>query len=234
MKMAQPGVESRSRNFIDWTQIDEILLDLDGTLLDLNFDLHFWLEYLPIIYSEKHKVRIDDAKNILYKILDAEIGTLNWYCLDFWRNKLDLDIVQLKRNVSHLIQVHPNVDEFLTQVKLINKKIYLVTNAHRKTIKLKMQATKIEHYFDDIISSHDFGFAKQQQHFWHELTRNIGLKKERAIFFDDSQDVLHAARKFNISQIIAISKPSSKLDAKEVFGFINIENFSQIMPIDSD
>ena len=232
--MAQSGVESRSRNLIDWTQIDEILLDLDGTLLDLNFDLHFWLEYLPIIYSEKHKIRIEDAKNTLLKMLDAEIGTLNWYCLDFWRNKLDLDIVQLKRNVSHLIQVHPNVVEFLTKAKLINKKIYLVTNAHRKTIKLKMQATKIEHYFDDIISSHDFGFAKQEQHFWHELTRNIGLKKERAIFFDDSQDVLHAARKFNIGQIIAISKPSSKLDAKEVSGFINIENFSQAMPIDID
>jgi len=232
--MAQSGVESRSRNLIDWTQIDEILLDLDGTLLDLNFDLHFWLEYLPIIYSEKHKIRIEDAKNTLLKMLDAEIGTLNWYCLDFWRNKLDLDIVQLKRNVSHLIQVHPNVDEFLTQAKLINKKIYLVTNAHRKTIKLKMQATKIEQYFDDIISSHDFGFAKQEQHFWHELTRNIGLIKERAIFFDDSKDVLHAARKFNIGQIIAISKPSSKLDAKEVSGFINIENFSQVMPIDSD
>jgi putative hydrolase of the HAD superfamily len=232
--MAQSGVESRSRNLIDWTQIDEILLDLDGTLLDLNFDLHFWLEYLPIIYSEKHKIRIEDAKNTLLKMLDAEIGTLNWYCLDFWRNKLDLDIVQLKRNVSHLIQVHPNVVEFLTKAKLINKKIYLVTNAHRKTIKLKMQATKIEHYFDDIISSHDFGFAKQEQHFWHELTRNIGLIKERAIFFDDSKDVLHAARKFNIGQIIAISKPSSKLDAKEVSGFINIENFSQVMPIDSD
>ena len=232
--MAQSGVESRSRNLIDWTQIDEILLDLDGTLLDLNFDLHFWLEYLPIIYSEKHKIRIEDAKNTLLKMLDAEIGTLNWYCLDFWRNKLDLDIVQLKRNVSHLIQVHPNVVEFLTKAKLINKKIYLVTNAHRKTIKLKMQATKIEHYFDDIISSHDFGFAKQEQHFWHELTRNIGLIKERAIFFDDSKDVLHAARKFNIGQIIAISKPSSKLDAKELSGFINIENFSQVMPIDSD
>jgi len=232
--MAQSGVESRSRNLIDWTQIDEILLDLDGTLLDLNFDLHFWLEYLPIIYSEKHKIRIEDAKNTLLKMLDAEIGTLNWYCLDFWRNKLDLDIVQLKRNVSHLIQVHPNVVEFLTKAKLINKKIYLVTNAHRKTIKLKMQATKIEHYFDDIISSHDFGFAKQEQHFWHELTRNIGLIKERAIFFDDSKDVLNAARKFNIGQIIAISKPSSKLDAKEVSGFINIENFSQVMPIYSD
>jgi putative hydrolase of the HAD superfamily len=126
------------------------------------------------------------------------------------------------------------VDEFLTQLKLINKKIYLVTNAHRKTIKLKMQATKIEHYFDGIISSHDFGFAKQEQRFWRELTRNIGLKKERAIFFDDSQDVLHAARKFNIGQIIAISKPSSKLDAKEVPGFINIENFSQAMPVDID
>ncbi len=111
--MARPGVESRSRNSIDWNQIDEILLDLDGTLLDLNFDLHFWLEYLPIIYSEKHKVRIGDAKDILLKMLDTEIGTLNWYCLDFWSNKLDLDIVQLKRNVSPSFRFTPMWMNFL-------------------------------------------------------------------------------------------------------------------------
>jgi hypothetical protein len=35
--MAPVGEESKLNPFVDWTQIDSILLDLDGTLLDLKF-----------------------------------------------------------------------------------------------------------------------------------------------------------------------------------------------------
>ena len=31
----------------DWAHIDTVLLDLDGTLLDLAYDNHFWLEIVP-------------------------------------------------------------------------------------------------------------------------------------------------------------------------------------------
>ena len=41
---------------IDWEEIDTILLDMDGTLLDLNYDLHFWLEHLPLIYASQHQI----------------------------------------------------------------------------------------------------------------------------------------------------------------------------------
>ena len=33
---------------IDWTRIDTILLDMDGTLLDLGFDNFFWREHVPL------------------------------------------------------------------------------------------------------------------------------------------------------------------------------------------
>lgn len=31
----------------NWKTIDTVLLDMDGTLLDLHFDNHFWLSLVP-------------------------------------------------------------------------------------------------------------------------------------------------------------------------------------------
>ncbi|MCS5591577.1 MAG: GMP/IMP nucleotidase [Gammaproteobacteria bacterium] len=229
--MAPLGAENKQLTRADWQEIDTVLLDLDGTLLDLNFDLHFWMEYLPLVYSEKHNISHQEAKDTIMPMLNAEMGKLNWYCLDYWQDALEMDIVQLKQSISHLIQVLPHVEDFLNQARANNKKIILATNAHRKTIKLKMAMVNLESHFDDIISSHDYGVAKQEQGFWMQLADELKLNKERAIFFDDSLDVLKSAKEFNIKHIVAISKPSSKREAKTVPGFINIVDFSEVLPI---
>ena len=225
--MEQLGAEAK----IDWSQIDTVLLDMDGTLLDLNFDLHFWMEYMPLMFANKHNLTHDEAKDKVYPILRAEEGKLHWYCLDYWQKIFELDIAQLKEDVSHLIQIHPFVLEFLDQAKAHNKRIYLVTNAHRKTIQLKMRVTNLEDYFDDIITSHDYGVAKEDQGFWHKLDESINLDKAKSVFFDDSTHVLKSAKKFGIGTVVAISKPSSKIETKSVEGFINIETFEHAMPV---
>jgi len=229
--MTPLGVENNPSVVIDWEEIDTILLDLDGTLLDLNFDLHFWLEYLPLVYSEKHNISLKEAKDIIIPMLNAEMGKLNWYCLDYWQAKFEMDIVQLKQNISHLIQILPHVEDFLREARANNKRIILATNAHRTTIKLKMAIVQLEGYFDGIISSHDYGVVKQELEFWTHLASELKLNKERAIFFDDSLDVLKSARQFDIKHIVAISKPSSKKESKTVPGFINIVDFSEVLPI---
>jgi len=226
--MERHGEESNLK--IDWNQIDTILLDLDGTLLDLNFDLEFWLEYIPEIYSKKNNIKLEDAKKLVISMINSQEGKLTWYCLDYWEEQLNLDIMKLKGDISHLIQVHDHALNFLQTVKKHNKRIYLVTNAHRKRIKLKMNSSGLNDYFDEIISSHDYGAPKQEQKFWEELSDQISLNKERAIFFDDSLDVLESASTFKIKNIIAISKPSTQIPKKNVPGFINIENFMEITP----
>lgn len=204
---------------------------MDGTLLDLNFDLHFWTEYLPLVLANKHNLTHQQSKDKFYPIMRAEEGKLHWYCLDYWQKIFELDIVKLKQDVAHLIQIHPFVLDFLKQAKQHNKRIFLITNAHRKTLKLKMRVTNLEHYFDAIISSHDYDAAKESQKFWHTLEASIQLDKTKSIFFDDSLAVLTAAKKFGIHTVVAISKPSSKLEVKPVEGFINIENFQHALPL---
>jgi len=186
--MEQPGEENNLK--LDWNQIDTILLDLDGTLLDLNFDLEFWLEYVPEVYSKKNNIDFQSAKEIVISKINSQEGKLTWYCLDYWEKELELDIMKLKADISHLIKVHDHALTFLQSAKENNKRIYLVTNAHRKGIKLKMKMSKIQDFFDEIISSHDFGIPKQEQKFWKDLDNQININKDRSIFFDDSLDVL--------------------------------------------
>src|SRR5215831_5340508 len=45
-----------------WDLIDTVLLDLDGTLLDLAFDNYFWREVIPAAYAISNSISIDAAR----------------------------------------------------------------------------------------------------------------------------------------------------------------------------
>ncbi len=98
---------------LDWNKINTVLLDMDGTLLDLNFDNHFWLEFIPERYALENGLTIEKANNILWPLFKNMEGKLEWYCLDYWSEKLNLDIAGLKAEISGLISVLPHVSEFL-------------------------------------------------------------------------------------------------------------------------
>ncbi len=81
---------------LPWSAIDTVLLDMDGTLLDLHFDNHFWLEHLPQRYAERNGLSRAEADAVLEPLFREHAGQLNWYCLDFWSRELDLSIRELK------------------------------------------------------------------------------------------------------------------------------------------
>jgi putative hydrolase of the HAD superfamily len=111
-----------------WDKIDTILLDMDGTLLDKHFDDYFWEHYVPEIFAKKNDLTpLEARKEILARYKSIE-GTLAWTDLDYWSEKLGLDIPALKLKINHLIQVHPFVIDFLQFSRNLNKKVHLVTN----------------------------------------------------------------------------------------------------------
>ena len=56
--------------------IKYISLDLQGTLSDSKFSDYFWIEFIPQKYSEKNKISIQSAKEIL-KQKFKEYGVYN-------------------------------------------------------------------------------------------------------------------------------------------------------------
>ncbi len=215
---------------LNWNDIDTVLLDMDGTLLDRHFDDHFWLEHVPQTYARKHTLSVQEAKDILIPLFHSQEKTLNWTDLDYWSDRLGLDIPLLKQEVDHLIAVHPGVVEFLLFLKQHEKRIYLVTNAHSKTLELKMRKTRVGQYFTDIISAHELGLPKEEPAFWGKLRERIPYDPARTLLGEDSETNLSTAAAYNIGYLIYVSRFSSTVTPVPSSRFTSIHYFSQLIP----
>jgi putative hydrolase of the HAD superfamily len=214
----------------DWNNIDTVLLDMDGTLLDKYFDDHFWEEYVPSQYAIKNGISDEEAKEDLMPRFRSMEETLDWANLDFWSHQLDLDVPALKRQVQHLIAIHPNVVEFLEKVKAVGKEIYMVTNAHGKTLDLKMERTELADRFDGIITSHEIGMPKEEPAFWESLKKVIPFDAERTLLGEDTEAVLRSASLYGIRYLVFVANSSSAKPPKDSDSYYSIQNFGEIAP----
>jgi FMN phosphatase YigB (HAD superfamily) len=89
----------------DWSSIDTVLLDMDGTLLDLGFDIQFWQEWVPRHYAESRRLPIDQARLVMKPIFEATHGTLDWYCIDYWSRALSLDTAARAHGIEWLYAI---------------------------------------------------------------------------------------------------------------------------------
>ncbi|MGX5221254.1 GMP/IMP nucleotidase [Pseudomonas sp. S9] len=214
---------------LPWREIDTVLLDMDGTLLDLHFDNHFWLEHLPQRYAEHHKISRELADAELMPLFKEHAGQLNWYCTDFWSRELKLSIRDLKREVAELIALRPDADTFLDAVRAAGKRVVLITNAHRDSLSLKLERIELAGYFERMISSHDYGFAKENQQFWFALKQDLVFDPARSLFIDDSLSVLRSAARFGIAHLLAVREPDSRQGPRDTGEFAAVEDYRAIL-----
>lgn len=214
---------------LPWNTIDTVLLDMDGTLLDLHFDNHFWLEHLPQRYAERHGISRAMADRELQPLFARHAGQLAWYCLDFWSRELDLPIVELKREVAHLISLRPDADVFLDALRRTGKRVALITNAHRDSLSLKLERVALAQHFDRLISSHDYGFPKEDARFWAALQADFGFEPQRTLFIDDSLPILRSARSHGIAHLLAVRQPDSRQGARDTGEFAAQEDYRALL-----
>ncbi len=218
---------------IDWQNIDTVLLDMDGTLLDLHFDNFFWLEHLPKRYAAQNQDSHEDVIASLRQQLFDKQGTLEWYCTDYWSRQLGLNIIELKREISHLINERPQVLSFLQALKANNKSCLLITNAHPDSVALKFSVTRIEPLFDKVISSHQYGYPKEALGFWLRLQEECPFDPERTLFIDDSESVLRAAKDYGIAHLLSIKEPDSQRETSPSKQFRSIGDFAEVLSLEA-
>lgn len=216
-------------NSLPWNEIETVLLDMDGTLLDLHFDNYFWEEFLPKHYAVQQNISEQDAHEKI-KIMYAEKhGQLEWYSIDYWQDTLEVDMMTLKQQEAHRIEYRPYCLEFLDFLQQQNIEAVLVTNAHPKSLQLKMSICPLHASLSQLFSSHQFHVAKEHPDFWYRFEKSFAFNKQNSLFIDDNNAVLKNAQRYGIKHLRSIKWPDNQRNTPNISDFPLIESFKNII-----
>lgn len=214
---------------LPWAHIDCVILDMDGTLLDLHFDNQLWSELLPRRVAGRLDIPLEQARHQVLHRLEARRGTLPWYCLEHWSEAFGVDMHGLERELGHLIQARPGAIDFLAWVRRRGLRQVLATNAHPASLERKLAATGIGQHFTDIVSAHELGAAKEDPAFWDALKARLDFNPARTLFIDDNAQVRAAARRWGIRHLFGIAQPDSRGPRVSADDCLCLSDFTQLM-----
>jgi putative hydrolase of the HAD superfamily len=215
---------------LEWSKIDTVLLDMDGTLLDLRFDNWFWQELIPTHYAAANGLSSIEATGLLQPKFTAMRGTIQWYCIDHWSRELGLDIAQIKRAALRRVSYLPGAEEFLLKLRQSGKRRVLVTNAHPATLAIKDEQVGLSAHFDACYSTHPFAAPKESAAFWPRFQAQEPFVAEQTLFVDDSLAVLHAAQAFGIGWLRAVRRPDSGQPQQSTGHYAAVDSVAELYP----
>jgi HAD superfamily hydrolase (TIGR01509 family) len=215
---------------LDWQLIDTVLLDMDGTLLDLRFDTEFWMEHLPSHYARRHEVDVNVARERLLAIMESVRPTLEYYCFDFWSDTTGLDVTALKPDLAHLIRYRPGAETFMAAVRASGRRSVIVTNSHPQGVALKHRITGIRDRVDAVESAHDHAHPKEHMRFWELVQERLAFDPARTLLVDDNLAVLDCAQRFGIGHLLAVRQPDSGRPPLADLPWPAVDAFDDLLP----
>ncbi|MBU3672327.1 MAG: GMP/IMP nucleotidase [Sinobacteraceae bacterium] len=213
----------------DWSAIDTVLLDLDGTLLDLAFDNFIWLGRVPEIFAERHGLSLAETHAQLAPRFRRVAGTLEWYSIDYWSRELGIDIEAVHNEEAARVAWLPGARNFLERVRESGKKLVLLTNSHPAILQIKHRQTGVLNFLDSAYTSHGFGAPKEDPRFWQTAQATVGFDPQRSLFADDSAAVLHAAIRAGIGYVYGVRRPDSSRDPHAHEEFESIDGVNELL-----
>ena len=201
---------------LPWAQIDTVIFDMDGTLLDLYFDNRLWLHEIPQAIANQQQRPIAEVKAELAQKYQQIQGTLNWYCYDYWCAELSVAVDDIQHHCKQHIQWLPNAPQLLESLKQAGKRLVLLTNAHPRSLAFKHQHCGINDYFDLCLSTHQFGRPKEDPQLWQQLFAQYDIEPSRSAFVDDNVRILQQAQTQGIRYVVQVCHPDSSQPAIEV------------------
>jgi putative hydrolase of the HAD superfamily len=214
---------------VDWNQIDDVLLDMDGTLLDRHFDNFFFEEELPRRYAALHGLQLEEARDILLEMYRSVEGELAWTDLHYWTRRVGIDVVALHKELDHMIGFLPGAEEFLRALRQLEKRVTIVTNAHEAGVSVKVAKTGLNRHVDRIVNAFEVGYLKMRPEYWPSCQRLLEFDPARSLFMDDDENCLTAAKEFGVAHLIHSAKSSSQLPPAPLTQFVSITGFSPLL-----
>ena len=213
---------------VDWNRIDDVLLDMDGTLLDRHFDNFFFEEELPRRYALMHGLSFERSRDQLMAMYQSVKGELAWTDLDYWTERVGIDVVAMTKELDHMIGFLPGAEEFLQHLRQLGKRVTIVTNAHESGVAIKVAKTGLDRHVERIVNAFEVGYLKMRPEYWPHCQRLLGFDPTRSLYMDDDEGCLIAAKQFGVAHLIHSAMSSSQLPPAPLAQFVSVTSFSPL------
>jgi HAD superfamily hydrolase (TIGR01509 family) len=224
------AMQSAPQVIPDWSQIDTVLLDLDGTLLDQAYDNHIWRDLVPQRFAVSHGMELHAAYAEISRRFHERSGTLDWYCIEYWSRTLEIDIGALHREVRSHVAWLPGAQGFLEKLRAAGKRLLLLTNSHPVALAVKNEETRVLDFLDGAVTSHDLGHAKEHAQFWTAAGAHFGFDPARSLFADDNSKMLDAARGAGIRWIYGVRHWDTRGSRREIADHAAVDAVADLLP----
>lgn len=218
-----------AQHLLDWSHVDDVLLDMDGTLLDRHFDNFFFEEELPRRYAALNALSFEEARDRLMAMYRSMEGELAWTDLDYWTKRVGIDVVAMHKELDHMIGFLPGAEEFLRHLRQLGKPVTIVTNAHSKGVSVKVAKTGLDRYVNRIVDAFEVGYLKMRPEYWPTCQRLLGFDPSRSLYMDDDEGCLMAAKKFGVAHLVHSARSSSQLPPTPLPQFLSISGFKPLL-----
>ena len=214
---------------VDWNKIETVMVDMDGTLIDLGFDHTIWNHILPTRVSERHSMSFEEAKRFLYGDYKPPFS-LDFYNIDRWTEITDIDVMGIHRECTDLLSFRPGAVEFLQYLKDNSVRVVIATNCHPKSFELKDSCLSLRDKVDSVHSSADFGIAKDDVAYWDCMSEVEKFSRSHTLFIDDVSFILDKGWEAGIQFLMTIRRPNSLVPAQNDFYYPVIDDFRDLIP----
>jgi len=204
-----------------------MLVDMDGVILDNTYDNNFWQNQIPGVISKNKNISFEDAKRLAVQIFNYKKNTKDWYDVDYWSNMLNVDIEAEKRSSISFdrIQLYEGVTETLNKLKN-NFILILITNAHRKTLNIKLEKYDLNPYFENMICAHELHYVKENIQLWYMLKSRFKLDYTKTLLIEDTINNIKVGLSAGISQAVYLGDESYE-DSKKI---LKLSSINDIFP----
>ena len=78
----------------------------------------------------------------------------------------------------------------------------LITNAHRKTLNIKLQKYDLSPYFDEMVCAHELHYVKEDVQLWYMLRSRYRIDFEKTVLIEDTIKNIYTGLSAGISKAI--------------------------------
>ncbi len=223
-------------------KVTDIFFDLDHTLWDFEknsaltferiFKQHevhlplgdFLKVYVPINfeYWKLYREERISKEELRYSRLKKTFDNLSFKVTDELIHLLSHDYIQRLPDNDHLFEGTIEILEYLR----VNYKLHIITNGFREVQRVKMETSRIKHYFDQIIDSESVGVKKPNPLIFEFALKSANVTSKNALMIGDNIEAdIEGATKVGMQSIHFEPNPNANKADFHISSLLQLKNY---------